>query len=519
VRVLGLKPGHDGAIALIDGGQLAYSVEGEKDSFNRNSVVTPSLVMTAGGLAGELPDVVAIGGWNKDRRSSSSLIGAGYDGADGFQVSAGTFFGRDVSVFSSSHERSHIFMAAGLMPGGPVEEGVVLVWEGYTGSFYRWHQYGRTIEPVPVLSQPGGRYAALFAIADPTFPDDAGKPRLTDAGKLMALAAYDQDQEPTPGEIEVAERLLGMESVYPLDKTGFAESPIYNNGVHTAPVHRAARYLTDRLFEIFLKKAKSEFPTPLPLMISGGCGLNCDWNSRWVHSKIFERVFVPPCTNDSGSALGTAIDALYQLDRPRAIDWSVYAGAPFNYDVEPDERTWTRTEVSRQAVAQRIADGAVVAWVSGRYEIGPRALGNRSLLAAPFTASTRERLNEIKGREEYRPIAPCCATERLAEYFDSPVNDPYMLYFNKVRVPGLDAITHADGSARVQSVSDEDNPQLYALLKSFEQVTGYAVLCNTSLNFRGAGFVNSMSDLMTYCEDRGIDEVVVEDRWYRRRHP
>ena len=127
----------------------------------------------------------------------------------------------------------------------------------------------------------------------------------------------------------------------------------------------------------------------------------------------------------------------------------------------------------------------------------------------------KERLNEIKQREDYRPIAPCCRIEDPTEAFVDDFEDPYMLYFNRVRSDRLGAVTHVDGTARVQTVSAATNERLHRLLTAFAERRGLGVLCNTSLNFKGYGFINRMSDLIQYCEDRGVDDMVVGDAWYR----
>jgi hydroxymethyl cephem carbamoyltransferase len=231
----------------------------------------------------------------------------------------------------------------------------------------------------------------------------------------------------------------------------------------------------------------------------------------------FSSVFVPPCTNDAGSALGTALDALGVMTGDPYIDWSVYCGLEFDTDSEPDSSKWQGRPFDTGNVADALAGGRVFAWVQGRWEMGPRALGNRSLLAEPFQAATKDRLNAIKQREDYRPIAPCCRVEDLSKAFDTSFEDPYMLYFRMVRDPRLQAIRHVDDSARCQTVSRTDNERLHELLSAFSARSGLGVLCNTSLNFKGLGFINRMSDLTKYCEDHGVDDFVVGDRWFQRR--
>jgi len=237
----------------------------------------------------------------------------------------------------------------------------------------------------------------------------------------------------------------------------------------------------------------------------------------WVGLGHFSSVFVPPCTNDSGSAIGTAIDALATLTGDPYINWSVYSGLEFVHDKQPDSVTWQRTALDHGMLAQAIGQGQVIAWVQGRWEIGPRALGHRSLLAEPFRAATKDRLNDIKQREDYRPIAPCCRIEDVDIVFHSGFEDPYMLYFRKVRSDAVRAVTHVDGSARVQTVGQDTNAALHTLLTAFADRYGVGVLCNTSLNFSGHGFINRMSDLTRYCESRGVDGMVVDDQWYQRR--
>jgi hydroxymethyl cephem carbamoyltransferase len=393
---------------------------------------------------------------------------------------------------------------------------VVLIWEGSVGSFYVLDDKCRVTRHLGVMSWPGWRYAMLFAIADPTFPADGTMPRHEDSGKLMALAAFgdpgDADEEITA----LVDGILGWE-VMPMAKSDFRGSPIYDAGVEGEATKIAAALLTQRIFGQFADVAQKHLPPGLPLHISGGCGLNCDWNRMWRDLGHFSSVFVPPCTNDAGSALGTALDALGVMTGDPYIDWSVYCGLEFDTDSEPDSSKWQGRPFDTGNVADALAGGRVFAWVQGRWEMGPRALGNRSLLAEPFQAATKDRLNAIKQREDYRPIAPCCRVEDLAKAFDADFEDPYMLYFRMVRDQRLQAIRHVDGSARCQSVSRTDNQPLHDLLSEFAARSGLGVLCNTSLNFKGFGFINRMSDLAKYCQDRGVDDMVVGDRWFVRR--
>jgi hydroxymethyl cephem carbamoyltransferase len=513
--VAAVNPSHDGAIAVLQDGRLIVSLESEKDSFPRHASVSPLSIFDAIQYLGEAPDVVALGGWLRPRTAAVPHLGAGYRGRD---VRARTVraLGKDVTLFSSTHEQSHIMAAVGMAPRDDASERAVLVWEGMLGDFYLLDQDHAVTRQVPVLQQPGPRYAFLYALADPSFPD-VSPPRVEDPGKLMALAAFGDPDEADPRVVETVEHIATAPAVTPKLKAQLRESPLYNAGLEAEQTKHAAALLTRRIFGIFADAARKELPAGIPLHIAGGCGLNCDWNVGWRDLGHFSTVFVPPCANDAGSALGTAIDAQYRATGDPYIEWNVYSGLEFERDAEPDPAKWDRRDLDSGAVADALATGRIFAWAQGRWEIGPRALGNRSLLAAPFDAEMRDRLNDIKQREAFRPIAPCARVEDLGELFDSDFEDPYMLYFRMVRSDRLGAVTHVDGTARAQTVSTDTNPLLHDLLTAFGARTGVGALCNTSLNFKGFGFINRLSDLAKYCEERGVDDMVAGDSWFVRR--
>lgn len=516
--VFSVKPGHDGSIAVLRDRRLLYLLESEKDSFERHAALTPSTLLAICELVDDVPDVVALGGWKQQGTMRARPIGAGYSGAEALEQRPARFLGKPVRYFTSSHERSHLMMALGMAPRQDAPLRTVLVWEGATGALYLVDSDLRIVRRIPVLSQPGARYALLFALADPTFPDQDWFPRLNDAGKLMALAAFAEADDSNEPIARTVAQILSAETVYPAPKAAFRDSPVYNAGVEAPATKAAAALLTRALFERFAQAAVRELPAGTPLHISGGCGLNCEWNAAWRELGHFSSVFVPPCTNDSGSALGTAIDALAAETGDPYVEWTVYSGLEFTADVQPDPARWSARPLDADALAAAIGTpGRVAAWVQGRWEIGPRALGHRSLLAEPFHAETRDRLNAIKQREVYRPIAPCCRIEDVDAAFHGGFADPHMLYFRKVRDARLGAVTHVDGSARVQTVERDDNQQLHDLLTAFSRLHGVGVLCNTSLNFKGLGFINRMSDLIRFCESRGITDMVIGQRWFERR--
>ena len=517
MKIFAMKPGHDGSIALVDAAtaSLQWSFEAEKDSFPRYEVFNPEQLLLAAEQVDALPDVFAVSGWGKGSLAASAPIGAGYYGHDLSAVEhrAARLFGHDLTWFSSSHERSHIWCSYALSPFEQGRPCHVLVWEGALGDFYfvderlEVHKIGR------VMMTPGNKYSFLYALGDPTFTLPKGKLRNEDPGKLMALCAYGEPGPMTPEEREITEFLLERDSILAsLAKDDLRASKYFNIGLTHPAFTRLAKRFSDELFDRFLRYARAHLNGRHPLLISGGCGLNCDWNTMWRNCGLFEDVFVPPCTNDTGASIGTAVDAMRHFTGQAKLAWTVYCDKPF-VDDAPEMPEVEVRPLRTAEVAAFLAQGRIVAWTQGRCEMGPRALGNRSILASPFDGRMRDRLNAIKKREGFRPIAPICLEEEVSRHFDWQGASPYMLYFQKVRNPELQAITHVDGTARVQTVNAAQNPSMHSLLTEFRKCTGAGVLCNTSLNFNGAGFINRTSDLHEYCRGTGIDAFVYDDKF------
>lgn len=517
MKILSINQGHDISSVYLNDASLVFSHEAEKDSGPRHSMLlSPSLLLQSLEMD-DLPDVFAFSGWHKNGK-----FHAGFDtdyfgtGADSRKTSAGKIFGKNIHIFSSSHERSHILCSYGLSDFPQHQPCYALVWEGSIGAFY-YIDENITISKIgDVLSEPGNKYGFLYALADPSMPIWSTYIRLSDAGKLMALAAFGSEAQPTATESKTIKEIMGLPTVFGFThKAAMKNSPYFNIGLESQEFKNLARRFSEALFDKFYKYAKLHIKEKLPLLISGGCGLNCDWNSQWKDCGLFSDVFVPPCTNDSGVALGAAIDAQLFYTGNGKIEWDVYCGQNFLDDTQSADLTgFVEKELNMQELTSYLANGEVFAWVQGRAEMGPRALGNRSLLASPFKKEIRDRLNSIKFREGFRPIAPICMEEELDKHFENQGPSPYMLYFHRVKFRELAAVTHVDGSARVQTVSPLQNPEVYSLLKEFKKLTGYGVLCNTSLNFPGYGFINRLSDLAEYVRSRAINGFVVGNKLY-----
>ncbi len=249
------------------------------------------------------------------------------------------------------------------------------------------------------------------------------------------------------------------------------------------------------------------------LSFGGGCALNTAANSRILQATPFTQLAVFPAAGDGGLSVGAALYGTHVLEgRPRRATspgWrgqTVYLGR--EYSCEEIDASLADAPVLascppslEREVASALVDGACVAVCRGRSEIGPRALGNRSLLALPGPSQMRDHVNlNVKGRESFRPLAPVVPIEHLSTYFDGLDESPFMLLVATVREEFRDrlgAVTHIDGTARVQTVRAADNPFLHQLLEIVGELNGMPVLLNTSLNLPGRPIVETPADALT----------------------
>ncbi|MEU1853832.1 carbamoyltransferase C-terminal domain-containing protein [Streptomyces sp. NPDC019990] len=260
------------------------------------------------------------------------------------------------------------------------------------------------------------------------------------------------------------------------------------------------------------------------LTLAGGVALNCVANSRIAREGPFSQVWVQPAAGDAGTALGGALLlSAVEGDRPEPMtgadlgrDWSdAELGAWLKTAAVPFERP---PDIAA-TVARALADNGIVAWFQGRSEYGPRALGHRSLLAHPGHAGNLERLNDVKGREQFRPVAPMVLADRAAGIFDGPLPSPYMLFVHDVapawreRIP---AVVHVDGTARIQTVDPAREPLVARMLGAFERLTGLPVVVNTSLNTAGRPMVDDPRDALECFGSSPVDLLAIGPYAIRR---
>jgi carbamoyltransferase len=353
-----------------------------------------------------------------------------------------------------------------------------------------------------------------------------GFERSSDEYKVMAMASY--------GEPRFLDQF--RELVYATPDGGFQTEPV--NWSDFAPARRPGEEFDERhanlaasvqtvLEEVLLdlcgwlyrRTASSR------LALAGGVALNCVANTRLLDEGPFAEIWVQPAAGDSGTALGAALAVAAEAGDELSPMTTAALGRGWSEKQIELALSTARVPFERPpdiaaAAAKIIAENGIVAWFQGRAEYGPRALGHRSLLAHPARGDNVERLNDIKGREQFRPVAPMVLTERAAEIFSrGPVPSPYMLFVHDVDPTWQDrlqAVTHVDGTARIQTVDTTADPLTAGLLTSFEQLTGIPVVVNTSLNTAGRPMVDSPRDVLELFGSAPVDALAIGPYLVRR---
>ncbi|MFC6885349.1 carbamoyltransferase [Actinomadura yumaensis] len=260
------------------------------------------------------------------------------------------------------------------------------------------------------------------------------------------------------------------------------------------------------------------------LMLAGGVALNCVANSRLAVDGPYDEVWAQPASGDAGTALGAALHLAHEAGdaiepMPGAALGRGWDEAALAARLDTAHVPYERPDDLADTVAEALAGNQVVAWFQGRSEFGPRALGHRSLLAHPGDPGNLERLNAVKGREQFRPIAPMVALERAAEIFEGPLPSPYMLFTHRVKPEWRDripAVVHVDGTARVQTVAADDEPLVADLLERFRRRTGLPVVINTSLNTAGRPMVDDPRDALECFGSAPVDLLAIGPYVVRR---
>ncbi|MBF8194199.1 carbamoyltransferase [Nonomuraea sp. K274] len=350
--------------------------------------------------------------------------------------------------------------------------------------------------------------------------------RSSDEYKVMALASYGR-----PRHLDALRELIyttgdGGFRVEPIDWGGYAKA-LRKNAPWTSDHADLAASVQTRLEEVLLELVRwlHERTGERRLALAGGVALNCVANTRLLDEGPFEEMWVQPAAGDSGTALGGALHLAHVHGEPAAPMPGAMLGRGFTDEelgawLDVARVPYTRPADLGAAVAAELAADRIVAWFQGRSEYGPRALGHRSLLAHPGHARNTERLNDVKGREQFRPIAPMVLESRAAEIFGrGPVPSPYMLFVHDVHpdwAPRIPAVVHVDGTARIQTVSHAGDPLMARVLTEFEARTGLPVVVNTSLNTAGRPMVDDPRDALECFGSSPVDVLALGPYLVRR---
>ncbi|MBG0817725.1 carbamoyltransferase C-terminal domain-containing protein [Planomonospora sp. ID82291] len=350
--------------------------------------------------------------------------------------------------------------------------------------------------------------------------------RSSDEYKVMAMASYGEPR--FLGELRELIRATGDGGfrVEPVDWAGYAKR--LGRGEPWSEDHAdLAASVQRRLEEVLLDLVRwlHERTGERRLTMAGGVALNCVANTRLLAEGPFDELWVQPAAGDAGTALGGALHLAQAAGEPAAPMPGADLGRGWTDEelaawLQAARVPYERPADLAAAVAAELAADRIVAWFQGRSEYGPRALGRRSLLAHPGRAANTERLNDVKGREQFRPIAPMVLAERAADIFErGPIPSPYMLFVHDVRPEWRDripAVVHVDGTARIQTVDRAGDPLLARTLQEFEARTGLPVVVNTSLNTAGRPMVDDPRDALECFGSAPVDLLVLGPYLIRR---
>jgi carbamoyltransferase len=541
--ICGIKITHDAGVAVIEDNRLLFSIEveklgnspryssledlGEVEKILQEEGVRPSDVdqfvvdgwFVAGADDAEIRDPAMM--WARGGRSPGIPVAPYQDRPGGEPLARYRF--RDYAFspaadgyVSYHHVANHLiggYCASPFAARG--ENALVLVWDGGTvPRLYQVAARDRTVTSLaPLLPITGDIFGEFSSHFEPFFrpaedftAEEVMRHHLSIAGKAMAYAALGRAEESAFGVFD--DLLASFPGTSPENAVAFSEKVAADRDDLLPGLSDADLIATfqEYLGSLLLQSLTSRVRDHPNLVLAGGCALNIKWNSMLRGSGLFRDVWVPPFPNDSGAAIGTASCEMFRQGRYRALEWDVYSGPVLATGDVP--RDWQVRPCSERQLAQLLhTEGEPVVVLSGRSEIGPRALGNRSILAPATDPGMKIRLNAMKGRADYRPVAPVCLASRAAEVFSPGCEDPYMLFEHRPRAGWADripAVLHLDGTARLQTIDPSASSPTYRILTFYEQLSGIPVLCNTSANNNGRGFFPDVSSAAGWSGTRYI---------------
>jgi len=408
----------------------------------------------------------------------------------------------------------HVAHAASAYLAAPFESSAVMVLDGRGECASALFGYARNGDLTVLGTQ---KLPHSLGLLYEELTEHLGFHRSSDEYKVMGLAAHGH-----PRWLDEFRRIVRTDppafSVEPVDLAQFA--PRCGPGQSLGAAHAdLAASVQARLEEVLLELARwlRKITRERNLCFAGGVALNCVANARLAAESGFERIWVQPAAGDAGTSLGAALYvARKRGDRVEPMETAALGRSWSDEQIEARLRD-AHIPVERCAdiadeVARTIAEDGIVAWFQGRSEFGPRALGHRSLLANPRFARNLDRLNAVKGREAFRPVAPMVLEEYAGEIFEGQLPSPYMLFTHRVR-PGwaerIAAAVHVDGTARIQTINRREEPLVARMLDRVAHYTGTPVVINTSLNTAGRPMVDDPRDALECFGSAPVDLLAI----------
>lgn len=568
--VLGINAyDHDVSACLLRDGEIAYAIEKERLTREKHDTgfyqEVVDYVLSAEGIGLNDVDLVVRNSYvlpvdEMEQRLLHQYV-SHYLGAEERDVAlrSALFLSKSDKVRTISHHLAHAYSA---FAASPFDEGAVMIVDGVgsyrcdvmaedlvdgdgnplareSESYYTFS--GTELNPVKkVWLEPAKGFlsdefysmsglGALYSRASMYIFGDWNK-----CGEVMGLAPYGRPDRIQPMIWLEDGKLIGPDWGADFDKPFIDDDDqSWEDSPHMQHWKDVAWRIQDDTEKVLLERARwlREKTGARNLVIAGGVALNCVANGRLMQESGFDNIWIQPAAGDNGIAIGCAYYGhVAVLKQPRSAPMRhAYLGRAYSDEEigKVASAGRARFETLREtpddiaeATAKLLAEGKIFGWFQGRSEFGPRALGSRSILADPRTAEMKDRLNaKVKFRQAFRPFAPIVLEERADEIFLGRGDSPYMLVAKDVhpdwrnRIP---AITHVDGSARVQTVSRTTNPRLHELLTAFETLTGVPVLLNTSFNIRGEPIVETPEDAMRCFLSTGIDCLAIGDMLLRK---
>jgi carbamoyltransferase len=542
VRVLGINAiFHDPAAALVVDGEIVAAAEEERFTRRKHGKApvpfaawelperAAAWCLAQGGICAEELDAVA---YSYD----PSLLDEPGDGgdvtSDGWEALR-TLYARRAPLFLRTalpgldpakvhFVPHHVAHAASAHLAAPFRSSSVLVLDGRGERAS--HLAGRSVRgDLEILAAQELPHSLGLLYEEVTA--HLGFRRSSDEYKVMALAAYGRPMWLPELREAVRATPEGGFTVMPVELGTLAKRRRPDERWTSEHADLAAS-VQRRLEEVLLDLARwlHAHTGDRELTMAGGVALNCVANSVLAEQGPFERVWVQPAAGDAGTALGAALHHAHGAGDPVSGMRTAALGRCWSEEELAAWLTTARLEYERpadlaDAVAAALAEDGIVAWFQGRSEYGPRALGHRSLLANATRARNVSRLNDVKGREQFRPVAPMVLADRAAEVFEGPLPSPYMLFTQRVRPAWRDripAVVHVDGSARIQTVDPDDEPLVARLLAAVERRTGVPVIVNTSLNTAGRPMVDDPRDALECFGSAPVDVLAIGPFLVRR---